>query len=75
MPKGYWIARVDVSNEDGYKSYAAANPAFFGKLGNDCAMYRSYAARYRSPRLTCGCSFDGRLGEFKDRAGESDGIE
>ena len=33
MPKGYWIARVDVHNEDGYKSYAAANPAIFKKFG------------------------------------------
>ena len=24
MAKGYWIARVDVANEDGYKPYAAA---------------------------------------------------
>ena len=32
MPKGYWIARVDVHNEDGYKSYAAANPAIFKKF-------------------------------------------
>ncbi len=33
MPKGYWIARVDVSDEDGYKPYAAANPAIFKKYG------------------------------------------
>jgi uncharacterized protein (DUF1330 family) len=33
MPKGYWIARVDVTNEDGYKHYAAANPAIFKKFG------------------------------------------
>ena len=33
MAKGYWIARVDVSNEDGYKAYAAANPAIFRKFG------------------------------------------
>ena len=33
MPKGYWIGRVDVSNEDGYKAYAAANPAIFKKFG------------------------------------------
>jgi uncharacterized protein (DUF1330 family) len=29
MPKAYWIGRVDVHNEDGYKAYAAANPAIF----------------------------------------------
>jgi uncharacterized protein (DUF1330 family) len=33
MAKGYWIARVDVHNDDGYKSYAAANPAIFKKFG------------------------------------------
>ena len=33
MAKGYWIARVDVHNEDGYKPYAAANPAIFAKFG------------------------------------------
>ena len=33
MPKGYWIARVDVQDEDGYKPYAAANPAIFKKYG------------------------------------------
>jgi uncharacterized protein (DUF1330 family) len=33
MPKGYWIARVDVSSDEGYKPYAAANPAIFKKFG------------------------------------------
>jgi uncharacterized protein (DUF1330 family) len=33
MAKGYWIAHVDVSNDDGYKAYAAANPAIFRKFG------------------------------------------
>jgi uncharacterized protein (DUF1330 family) len=33
MPKGYWIARVDVNNEGGYKPYAAANAAIFKKYG------------------------------------------
>jgi uncharacterized protein (DUF1330 family) len=33
MAKGYWIAHVDVQNEDGYKRYAAANPAIFRKFG------------------------------------------
>jgi uncharacterized protein (DUF1330 family) len=33
MAKGYWIARVDVSNDEGYKPYAAANPAIFRKFG------------------------------------------
>jgi uncharacterized protein (DUF1330 family) len=33
MAKGYWIARVDVHNDEGYKPYAAANPAIFKKFG------------------------------------------
>ena len=33
MAKGYWIARVDVHNDEGYKVYAQANPAIFGKFG------------------------------------------
>ncbi|TIO09317.1 MAG: DUF1330 domain-containing protein, partial [Mesorhizobium sp.] len=29
MPKGYWVARVDVRDPEGYKDYvAAAKPAF-----------------------------------------------
>jgi uncharacterized protein (DUF1330 family) len=33
MAKGYWIGRVDVHNDDGYKPYAAANPEIFRKFG------------------------------------------
>jgi uncharacterized protein (DUF1330 family) len=33
MAKAYWIARVDVQNDEGYKPYAAANPAIFKKFG------------------------------------------
>ncbi|MBR0799881.1 DUF1330 domain-containing protein [Bradyrhizobium jicamae] len=33
MAKGYWVARVDVSNEEGYKPYAVANPGIFQKFG------------------------------------------
>ena len=32
MPKAYWIGRVDVHNEEGYKPYAAANPAIFPQI-------------------------------------------
>ena len=32
MAKGYWIGRVDVKNEEGYKPYAAANAAIFKKF-------------------------------------------
>jgi uncharacterized protein (DUF1330 family) len=33
MAKGYWIGRVDVSNESGFKPYADANQAIFKKYG------------------------------------------
>ncbi|MEJ8849769.1 DUF1330 domain-containing protein [Variovorax rhizosphaerae] len=33
MPKGYWIARVDVSDPEQYKAYIAANAEPFRKYG------------------------------------------
>ena len=33
MAKGYWIARIDVNNMDGYKDYVAQNGAVFNKYG------------------------------------------
>ncbi len=33
MVKGYWFARVDVSNPDGYKLYATAIQPIFKKFG------------------------------------------
>lgn len=33
MPKGYWIARVDVSDPDAYGRYVAANAEPFAKYG------------------------------------------
>jgi uncharacterized protein (DUF1330 family) len=33
MPKGYWVARIDVHNPDGYKEYVAQNGAVFAKYG------------------------------------------
>lgn len=33
MPKGYWIARVDVHDPEGYKAYLAANAAALKKYG------------------------------------------
>ena len=49
MPKGYWIARVDVSNEQGYKPYAAANPAIFKKFGGKFVVR---AGKFESPEGT-----------------------
>ncbi len=33
MPKGYWIAHVDVHDMDRYKTYIAANAAPFAEYG------------------------------------------
>jgi uncharacterized protein (DUF1330 family) len=33
MPKGYWIARVDVRDQEGYKDYVAAAKIAFEKYG------------------------------------------
>ena len=33
MPKGYWIAHVDVTDPEGYKEYVALNAKAFGKYG------------------------------------------
>ena len=38
MAKGYWIGRVDVHNEEGYKPYAAANLSIFKKFGGRYAV-------------------------------------
>lgn len=53
MPKGYWIGRVDVHNEEGYKAYAAANPAIFKK----------FSGRY----VVRGGQFTGAEGESRSR--------
>lgn len=33
LPKGYWIAHVDVTDPEGYKAYLAANSVAFAKFG------------------------------------------
>jgi uncharacterized protein (DUF1330 family) len=33
MPKGYWVAHVDVHDAESYKNYVAANGAAFAKFG------------------------------------------
>jgi len=46
MAKGYWIGRVDVHNEDGYKPYAMANLAIFKKFGGRFVVR---AGRFEAP--------------------------
>ena len=46
MAKGYWIGRVDVHDEEGYKPYAVANPAIFKKYG---ARFITRGGRFENP--------------------------
>ena len=47
MAKGYWIARIDVHNMDGYKEYVAQNGAVFTKYG---AKFLVRGGQLRRPR-------------------------
>jgi uncharacterized protein (DUF1330 family) len=49
MAKGYWIGRVDVKNEEGYKPYVAANAAIFKKFG---ARFVIRAGKFECPERT-----------------------
>jgi uncharacterized protein (DUF1330 family) len=46
VAKGYWIGRVDVHNDEGYKPYAAANAAIFKKFGGKFVVR---AGRFECP--------------------------
>lgn len=46
MPKGYWIARVDVTDLAGYQEYVAANAAAFAKYG---ARFVVRGGRFEAP--------------------------
>ena len=46
MAKGYWIARVDVADPEGYKAYVAANAGPFKKYG---ARFLVRAGQFENP--------------------------
>jgi uncharacterized protein (DUF1330 family) len=46
MAKGYWIARVDVTDPEKYKAYVAANAEPFKKFG---ARFLVRAGRFENP--------------------------
>jgi uncharacterized protein (DUF1330 family) len=46
MAKGYWIARVEVANMDGYKDYVTQNGAVFKEFG---AKFLVRAGKYENP--------------------------
>ena len=49
MAKGYWVARVDVSDPVGYQEYVAANAAAFRKYG---ARFIVRGGRFEAPEGT-----------------------
>ena len=49
MAKGYWVARVDVSDPAGYQEYVAANAAAFRKYG---ARFIVRGGRFEAPEGT-----------------------
>jgi uncharacterized protein (DUF1330 family) len=49
MAKGYWVARVDVNNDDAYKPYAMANTAILKKFG---ARYVVRGGKFEGPEGT-----------------------
>lgn len=50
MPKGYWIARVDVTDAEQYKAYVAANAGPFQAFG---ARFLVRAGRFENPEGSC----------------------
>lgn len=46
MPKGYWVARVDVTDPEKYKAYIASNAEPFRKYG---AHFLVRAGRFENP--------------------------
>ncbi len=46
MPKGYWIVRIDVVDEERYKAYIAANAEAFRKYG---ARFLVRGGRFENP--------------------------
>ena len=46
MPKGYWVARVDVADAERYKDYVAANALAFAKYG---ARFLVRGGRFENP--------------------------
>lgn len=46
MPKGYWIARGDVADQEKYKAYIAANAEPFKKYG---ARFLVRGGRFENP--------------------------
>ena len=57
MPKGYWVARVDVTDPEGYQAYVAANAAAFRKVAARSSPFVAGVSRHRkaSPGRAMSC--------------------
>jgi uncharacterized protein (DUF1330 family) len=49
MAKGYWVVRLDVHNEEGYKPYRAGNAPIFKKFG---ARFLVRGGKFENPEGT-----------------------
>jgi uncharacterized protein (DUF1330 family) len=49
MAKGYWVVRVDVKDDEGYKPYAVANGPIFKKFGGKFVIR---AGKFEAPEGT-----------------------
>jgi uncharacterized protein (DUF1330 family) len=49
VPKGYWIVRVDITDQEKYKAYVAANAEPLKKYG---ARFLVRAGRFENPEGT-----------------------
>lgn len=49
MPKGYWVARIDVADVETYKRYVAANAEPFARFG---ARFLVRAGTFENPEGT-----------------------
>ncbi len=45
MAKGYWVVQVDVTDDEGYKEYVAANAVAFRKFGGHFVVRGGQAER------------------------------
>lgn len=50
MPKGYWIVRVDIADQEKYKAYVAANAEPLRKYGTRILVR---AGQFENPEGTC----------------------
>ena len=53
MPKGYWIVRVDVKDEEPVERYVAGNHPIFEKFGGRYLVRAQKFAFLKAPPVLC----------------------